>query len=96
MAYPITDIRAIGPDTAVILKSDGIRTTVSLLRSGKTPTQRLKIAERIGTDEKCVLDWVTAADRMRVRGVGWEDAWWLKPCGAALATPPSCFERLTN
>ena len=72
MAYPISDIRAIGPDTAVILKSDGIRTTVSLLRSGKTPKQRLKIAERIGTDEKRVLDWVTAADRMRVKGVGWE------------------------
>ena len=81
MAYPITDIRAIGPDTAVILKSDGIRTTVSLLRSGKTPKQRLKIAERIGADEKRVLDWVTAADRMRVRGVGWEYAELLRAAG---------------
>ena len=27
MAYPITDIRGIGADTAVILKSEGIRTT---------------------------------------------------------------------
>jgi hypothetical protein len=81
MAYPITDIRAIGPDTAVILKSDGIRTTVSLLRSGKTPKQRLKIAERIGTDEKRVLDWVTAADRMRVKGVGWEYAELLRAAG---------------
>jgi len=81
MAYPITDIRAIGPDTAVVLKSDGIRTTVSLLRSGKTPKQRLKIAERIGTDEKRVLDWVTAADRMRVKGVGWEYAELLRAAG---------------
>ena len=81
MAYPITDIRAIGPDTAVVLKSDGIRTTVSLLRSGKTPKQRLKIAEMIGTDEKRVLDWVTAADRMRVRGVGWEYAELLRAAG---------------
>jgi len=81
MAYPITDIRAIGPDTAVTLKSDGIRTTVSLLRSGKTPKQRLKIAERIGTDEKRVLDWVTAADRMRVKGVGWEYAELLRAAG---------------
>ncbi|MFY9895193.1 MAG: DUF4332 domain-containing protein [Xanthobacteraceae bacterium] len=81
MAYPITDIRAIGPDTAVILKSDGIRTTVSLLRSGKTPKQRLKIAERIGADEKRVLDWVTAADRMRVKGVGWEYAELLRAAG---------------
>lgn len=81
MAYPITDIRAIGPDTAVILKSDGIRTTISLLRSGKTPKQRLKIAARIGADEKHVLDWVTAADRMRVKGVGWEYAELLRAAG---------------
>jgi len=81
MAYPITDIRAIGADTAVILKSDGIRTTVSLLRSGKTPKQRLKIAAKIGTDEKHVLDWVTAADRMRVKGVGWEYSELLRAAG---------------
>ena len=81
MAYPITDIRAIGPDTAVILKSDGIRTTLGLLRSGKTPKQRLKIAEMIGADEKHVLDWVTAADRMRVKGVGWEYSELLRAAG---------------
>ena len=72
MPYPITDIRDIGPDAAAILKSAGIRTTTGLLRSAKTPKQRLKLAERVGTDEKRVLDWVTAADRLRVKGVGWE------------------------
>ena len=72
MAYPITDIRGIGADTAAILKSEGIRTTVGLLRPAKTPKQRLKIAEKVGIDDKYVLDWVTAADRMRVKGVGWE------------------------
>ena len=72
MAYPITDIRGIGPETAAMLKSEGIRTTISLLRSAKTPQQRLKLAETIGTDKERVLDWVTTADRMRVKGVGWE------------------------
>jgi hypothetical protein len=72
MGYPITDIRGIGPDAALMLKSEGIRTTVGLLRLAKTPKQRLKIAERLGTKDKNVLDWVTAADRMRVKGVGWE------------------------
>jgi len=71
-AYPITEIQAIGADAAQILKREGIRTTVSLLRSGKTPKQRLKIAEKIGIADKHVLGWVTAADRMRVKGVGWE------------------------
>ena len=81
MGYPITDIRGIGPDTAAILKSEGIRTTVGLLRSAKTPKQRLKIAERVGTKDKNVLDWVTAADRMRVKGVGWEYSELLREAG---------------
>ena len=81
MGYPVTDIRGIGADTAVILKSEGIRTTVGLLRLAKTPKQRLKIAEKVGTDDKLVLDWVTAADRMRVKGVGWEYAELLRVAG---------------
>jgi predicted flap endonuclease-1-like 5' DNA nuclease len=72
MAYPITEIQGIGADSALILKSEGIRTTISLLRQAKTPKQRLKIAAKLGTNDKCVLDWVTAADRMRIKGVGWE------------------------
>jgi hypothetical protein len=81
MGYPITNIRGIGPSAALILKSEGIRTTVGLLQCGKTPKQRLKIAEKIGADDKLVLDWVTAADRMRVKGVGWEYAELLSAAG---------------
>ncbi len=81
MAYPITDIRCISADIASILRAEGIRTTVGLLHCAKTPKQRLKIAERVGTDDKCVLDWVTAADRMRVKGVGWEYAELLSAAG---------------
>src|SRR5437763_10072604 len=81
MAYPISEIQGIGTDAAAILKSDGIRTTVSLLRVAKTPKQRLKIALKTGAPEKSVLDWVTAADRMRVKGVGWEYAELLRAAG---------------
>lgn len=72
MSYPITDIRGIEPDAAALLKSEGIRTTIALLRSAKTPKQRLKLAEITGTDAERVLSWVTTADRMRVKGIGWE------------------------
>lgn len=72
MAYPITHIRGIGPVTATILKSEGIRTTIGLLRAAKTPKQRLKLAEITGTDKERVLAWATSADRMRVKGIGWE------------------------
>jgi predicted flap endonuclease-1-like 5' DNA nuclease len=81
MGYPITEIQGIGTDVAAVLKSDGIRTTVGLLRLAKTPKQRLKIASKTGAPEKCVLDWVTAADRMRVKGVGWEYAELLRAAG---------------
>jgi hypothetical protein len=85
MAYPIKEIQAIGADAAQILKSEGIRTTVGLLRSGKTPKQRLKIAEKVGIDDEHVLSWVTAADRMRVKGVGWEYAQLLLAVGVKTA-----------
>src|SRR5579862_5871950 len=81
MAYPITEIRGIDPDTAAVLKSEGIRTTIGLLRAAKTPKQRLKIATKTGTDTKQVLDWATAADRMRVKGIGWEYAQLLRAAG---------------
>jgi hypothetical protein len=81
MAYPITDIQGIGTDSAAILKSEGIRTTISLLHLAKTPKQRLKIAVKTGAPEKNVLDWVTAADRMRVKGIGWEYSELLRVAG---------------
>jgi hypothetical protein len=85
MAYPITEIQAIGTDVAAILRSDGIRTTIGLLRSAITPKRRLRIAQKTGADEKCVLDWVTAADRMRIKGVGWDYAELLRVAGVRTA-----------
>ena len=101
MAYPITDIRCIGTDIASILRAEGIRTTIGLLRCAKTPKQRLKIAEKVGTDDKCVLDWVTAADRMRVKGVGWEYAELLNAAGVKTVSelkfrnPQKLVDRMT-
>lgn len=81
MAYPISDIRSIRPHTAEILKKEGIRTTIGLLRVTKTPKQRLRIAIKTGAGCKEVLDWATAADRMRVKGVGFEYAELLRAAG---------------
>ena len=85
MPYPITQIQGIGADMAAVLRSDGIRTTIGLLRSAKTPKQRLKLAQKTGADERHVLDWVTAADRMRIKGVGWEYAELLRVAGVRTA-----------
>ena len=66
------------------IRSASFGTTIGLLRVAKTPKQRLKIALKTGTPEKCVLDWVTAADRMRIKGVGAEYAELL--CAAGVRT----------
>jgi len=81
MAYPIREIPGIGTDVAAILKKEGIRTTIGFLRVAKTPKQRLRIAAKTGTDTKRVLDWATACDRMRVKGVGAEYAQLLGAAG---------------
>src|ERR1700683_3490557 len=100
MAYPITDIRGISADMAAMLKSAGIRTTIGLLRAAKTPKQRIRIAKRIGADSKEVLDWITAADRMRVKGVGFEYAELLRAAGVKTVAdlqfrnPQNLFKRM--
>jgi nucleotidyltransferase/DNA polymerase involved in DNA repair len=81
MAYPISEIPGMGANAAEILKKDGIRTTIGFLRAAKTPRQRLKIAERTGTDPKDVLDWATACDRMRIKGVGSDYSQLLRAAG---------------
>jgi len=72
MVYPITDIPGLRQELAEILKSEGIRTTIALLRSAKTARQRERLAHLTGADGATVLGWVTAADRMRVKGIGTE------------------------
>lgn len=85
-AYPITEIQVIGTDIAEMLRADGIRTTVTLLRLAQTPKQRLKLALKTGARTKNVLDWVTAADRMRIRGVGWGYSELLRVVGVRTAS----------
>jgi len=100
MAYPITDIRGISADVAAVLKSEGIRTTIGLLRAAKTPKQRLRIAAKIGAGSREVLDWATAADRMRVKGVGFEYAELLRAAGVKTVSdlqfrnPQNLFEKM--
>jgi predicted flap endonuclease-1-like 5' DNA nuclease len=70
MTYPISDISSIGPDVVDKLKSAGMRTTARLLDAAKGPKERKRLAEKTGLDEKRILGWANAADRMRIKGVG--------------------------
>ena len=72
MKYPVSEISGLGPDVADRLKAVGIRTTVSLLDAAKGPRERKRLAEQTGLDEKRILGWANAADRMRIKGAGGE------------------------
>jgi predicted flap endonuclease-1-like 5' DNA nuclease len=81
MKYPVCEISGIGPDVADRLKAVGIRTTTSLLDAAKGPRERKRLAEQTGLDEKRILSWANAADRMRIKGVGGEYSSLLQAAG---------------
>ncbi|MBV9557132.1 MAG: DUF4332 domain-containing protein [Pseudolabrys sp.] len=72
MSYPLTDIDGIDRDTAVLLKSQGIRSTEALIEAARSVRGRKSLAKKTGIDEKQLLCWVNMADCMRVRGISKE------------------------
>jgi hypothetical protein len=81
MTYPISDINGLGPDVVDRFKAIGIRTTTGLLDAAKGPRERKRLAEKTGLDEKRILGWANAADRMRIKGVGTDYACLLQAAG---------------
>jgi predicted flap endonuclease-1-like 5' DNA nuclease len=81
MTYPLCEIPGIGPDSIDRLKSARIRTTDALLDAAKGPRERKRLAELTGLDEKRILGWANAADRMRIKGVGADYAGLLQASG---------------
>ena len=79
--YPVREISDIGPDDAGRLKSAGIRTTLGLLDAAKNPKGRKLLAGELGINEKRILSWANAADRMRIKGIGSEYADLLQAAG---------------
>ena len=72
MTYPVSEISDIGPDARGKLRSAGIRTTDRLLDAAKSPKGRKALSEQTGIDERRILNWANAADRMRIKGIGTE------------------------
>jgi predicted flap endonuclease-1-like 5' DNA nuclease len=81
MTYPISNILGIGSDATDRLKAAGIRTTGRLLDAAKGPKERKHLAEKTGLDEKRILGWANAADRMRIKGIGADYAGLLQAAG---------------
>jgi predicted flap endonuclease-1-like 5' DNA nuclease len=83
MTYPISRLDGCGctAELVKILKSNKIRTTRTLLEAAKTPKGRQQLADRTGIDAKHILRLANAADRMRIKGVGKENAELLEAAG---------------
>ena len=81
MTYPVSDIPNMEPDAVDRLKSNGIRTTARLLDAAKNPKGRKLLSGKTGIDEKRILNWANAADRMRIKGIGAEYSELLRAAG---------------
>lgn len=81
MNYPITELDNITPGIAEKLKLNKIRTTMRLLEQAKTPKKRLLLAKRTGVPVSQILRCTTMADRLRVKGIGRDNAQILETAG---------------
>ena len=79
--YPVSNIPNMEPDAVDRFKSFGIRTTARLLDAAKNPKGRKLLAGKTGIDEKRILNWANAADRMRIKGIGAEYSELLRAAG---------------
>ncbi len=75
------DIEGVGPAFSERLWAAGVKTHVQLLRRGATRAGRATLAEATGIDGRTILDWVSRADLMRVKGIGSEFADLLEAAG---------------
>jgi predicted flap endonuclease-1-like 5' DNA nuclease len=74
MSYPLTDIDGIDDVVAKLLKSEGIRSSDSLLEAARTVRGRRVLSEQTGIAPYKLLAWANRADCMRIRGVSREYA----------------------
>lgn len=77
----IIDVEGIGPAFAAKLNAAGCQTTDDLLAAGATKAGRAKLAAQTGINEGMILEWVNAADLMRIKGVGSEFSDMLEAAG---------------
>ena len=80
-AYPISELDHISPGISKILKSKKIRTTARFLERAKDASGRKALAVATGVSERELLRCANMADRMRIKGVGRENAELLAAAG---------------
>src|SRR5690242_18203730 len=81
MSYPIAELDGVDAEIAKILKAAGIRTTGRLLDAARSLRLRKQLAAKTGLPERQLLHFANMADRMRIKGVGEDNAKLLAAAG---------------
>jgi predicted flap endonuclease-1-like 5' DNA nuclease len=76
--WPIEELPGLSPEEQLQLENSGITTTNILLQQGKTPANRLALANKLHVHPQYVNKWIALADLARVQSVG------IKYCGLLL------------
>ncbi|HEU5348650.1 MAG TPA: DUF4332 domain-containing protein [Ktedonobacterales bacterium] len=81
VSHKIDEIKGLDVGIQRKLEAGGIRSVEELLKESATPQQRSMLARKLGIDASQLVEWVTRADLMRLKGVGAEMAALLEECG---------------
>jgi hypothetical protein len=68
--WPIENLPGLSPDELLKLQSCDIKTTLDLVKQGKTPAAKLALASKLQVNLQYVHKWVALADLARLPSVG--------------------------
>jgi predicted flap endonuclease-1-like 5' DNA nuclease len=67
--YKLEEIQGLGEAYAAKLKELGVTSAMQLLEAARTRVGRSELAQKLGVDDRVVLEWANRADLMRLKGV---------------------------
>ncbi len=70
MALKINQLQGVSVEIAAALKSAGLNDSDKLLAATAQPQERAQLAERLGIDERTLLELANRADLARITGIG--------------------------
>ena len=67
--FPLKDFRGVAPEQAAALAEAGIRNVKQMLKAGRTPDARQKLADKTGLPLDAILEFVKLSDLARIPGI---------------------------
>lgn len=70
MALKLNQLQGMSVEIAAALKSAGLNNSDKLLTAAAQPQERAQLAERLGINERALLELANRADLARIKGIG--------------------------